>query len=77
MNHNEIFNEFIVLLCCYHLHLFTDFLDSAETKYRFGWSIISIVVLSLVINFGKIFIETIKEIKNKFPKVITKLKLLS
>lgn len=47
----ELFNECIVLLCSYHLFLFTDFVDSKETQLSLGYSLIALTGLLIAVNF--------------------------
>ena len=43
----EFFNEATIMLCCYHLFLFTDFVPSPETRYTMGFSLIGVTSLNL------------------------------
>ena len=50
MNRMEIFNEFCTLLAATHLFWFTDFVPDPETQCLFGWSLIAVSVLNIVVN---------------------------
>ena len=43
----EFFNETTIMLCCYHLFLFTDFVPSPETRYTMGFSLIGVTCINL------------------------------
>ena len=49
-NFMEIFNEGCVLVCGYHLLLFTDFVEDPETKWRAGWSLLGLVLFNILLN---------------------------
>lgn len=50
LNYLEIFNELSILSLSYHSFIFTDFVPSPEIKYIFGYSLIGITTLNLLIN---------------------------
>jgi len=56
-NRMELFNESLVLMSSYHLFLFGDFVRDADTFYKIGYSLVFIIFLCVIINFGTILID--------------------
>lgn len=50
----ELANEAFVLLVCYHLITFTDFLSDVETREYVGYSLLASVILCIAINIGAV-----------------------
>jgi len=50
MNHQELANEWTVLLCGYINFLYTDFVPDDATRYQVGWWHIGIFMMNLSIN---------------------------
>ena len=65
----EYFNEITIVLCCYHLFLFTDFVDDAEIRYYIGYSIMSFACLNIFVNLGFIIGGSVMEIFKKFRQI--------
>jgi hypothetical protein len=58
----EFFNEATILLCCYHIFCFTDFVDDPTMRYKIGFSLIAFTTLNLSINVFIMLFETIKSL---------------
>jgi hypothetical protein len=58
----EFFNEATILLCCYHMFCFTDFVDDPTVRYKIGFSLIIFTGLNLGINIFVMLIETFKSL---------------
>lgn len=43
------FNTFAMLVCCYHLIMFTDAVEK-DTQYHAGWSLITAIVIFIIVN---------------------------
>ena len=50
INRLEIFNEVIILVCCYHLLFYTDANISIPMKYLAGWSLDLLIILQFFFN---------------------------
>ena len=59
-NYQETFNEIIVLLCSYHLFVFTEWVYDVDQRYRMGWSLLCLVVFLLVTNIGILAFVSLK-----------------
>lgn len=46
----EFFNEASILLCVYHLYLFTDFVDNPIIRYKVGYSFIGCTCANIMVN---------------------------
>jgi hypothetical protein len=46
----EFFNEATILLCCYHMFCFTDFVDDPTVRYKIGFSLIFFTTINLAVN---------------------------
>ena len=55
----EYFNEVTILICCYHLFLFTDFVDDVEIRYKIGYSMMAFTCLNISVNLFLIGFETL------------------
>ena len=54
-NLQETMNDVFVLLCTYHLFLFTDFVQEESDRYAMGNSLIMIIVINVLFNFAIMF----------------------
>jgi hypothetical protein len=61
----EFFNEAIILICCYHMFCFTDFVDNPTIRFNIGYSLITFTTLNLGINVFVMIIETFKNLFRK------------
>ena len=68
-NNKEIFNEICILIVSYSLFIFTDFSMEIDLKNNFGYILISIVIVNILVN-GFFIVKTILSI------VLLKIKLL-
>jgi threonine/homoserine/homoserine lactone efflux protein len=68
-NKVEAFDEIIILAIIYHLHLFTDFIDDKELQYIFGFSVIALTCIHLLINMLIIVVEGFKELIKRIPRI--------
>jgi hypothetical protein len=50
LNAMEIFNEACLLLASYHVFLFTDFSPDPVFRYNFGWSLVVLTLVNLLVN---------------------------
>jgi hypothetical protein len=68
----ELFNEFCILLACYHGLLFTDMVPDVQTQYIIGWSLIGVTAFNIVVNVGMMIMESgrllIRALKIMFRK---------
>lgn len=46
----EFYNEATIMLCSYHLFLFTKFVPNPEARYTMGYSLIGVTSLNLAGN---------------------------
>lgn len=67
-NYSECFNELTILGCCYHLFIFTDFVGEPTIQYKAGWSIITIVLFNIIVNFIKMIRSSIINTKRVYQK---------
>ena len=44
-NYIEIFNETCIILCIYHMIIFSDVYDNMKMKYDLGWSMVALALL--------------------------------
>ena len=58
----EIFNEITILICSYHLFLFTDFVQDETISYNAGWSFLCFVAANVFVNMAISYYETISNI---------------
>ena len=58
----EFFNETTIMLCCYHMFCFTDFVDDPTVRYKIGISLIFFTSLNLVVNCSIMAFETLKNL---------------
>ena len=49
-NKQEVMQDSFMLLCAYHLLLFTDYLPDVELQYNLGWSYIFVITIMLSFN---------------------------
>ena len=43
----ELFDDTTILLCIYHIYLFTDFVTNADDRNTFGWSLVGIMAINV------------------------------
>ena len=49
-NRTEIINEFLMLMICYNLFLYTDWIGKKEEQYEHGWNHIYIICAMIAYN---------------------------
>ena len=73
MNFLEVFNEVIILLCLYHMLIFTEGLtQDKETLYTVGWSMDIVLVIHFILNIFMIayqFFQTVVSMIKRFVRV--------
>jgi uracil DNA glycosylase len=72
-NYIEIFNEINIMVAALHLFLFTDFVDSPETQYLIGWSLIAVMLLNILVNVFIMVAETLKDLRKRMIKLVLRL----
>jgi hypothetical protein len=63
LNTMEVINECFIIMAAYHLFLFTEFVPDPIIQYKFGWSIILVTIINIVINMGVMIGTSIRRIK--------------
>jgi len=48
----EYFNEITIMMCVYHLFLFTDYVDDPVNRYYVGFSLIGVSCLNIIGNLS-------------------------
>jgi hypothetical protein len=62
----EFFNEATILLCCYHMFCYTDYVEDPIMRYKIGFSLILFTTLNLGINVMIMVVETLKSLFRLF-----------
>jgi len=62
----EYFNEATILICTYHLFIFTDFVQDPEPRYTMGYSVIFFALMNIMTNLIAMIYVTLKVIIKKF-----------
>jgi hypothetical protein len=57
----EFFNEANIMICSYHLFLFTDFVDGPLMRHNIGISMIVFTTLNIAVNLGIAFYSSLRE----------------
>ena len=63
LNAVEAFNEITILVCSYHLILFTGFNPNNKLQIKAGYSMIGVTVLNIFVNTTIMFVKTIGKVK--------------
>lgn len=66
INNLELLNEILTLLATYSLVLFTHMVPDAVVRYDFGWYIIAVTLMTLLINLGVLLGTGIKNALTAF-----------
>jgi hypothetical protein len=70
LNILELFNEFVILICLYHMMVFTGVLvDEKDLLYSVGWSMDVVLVIQFILNIFIIayqFLQTLWAILRRF-----------
>ena len=56
----EIFNEAMILLCGYHLFVFSNFTMELDMQFYFGYVYVTIIGIVLIINLRTVLVSAIK-----------------
>ncbi|CDW89271.1 UNKNOWN [Stylonychia lemnae] len=74
----EIFNEICIVICIYHIIVFSDFTDDPYLKYDLGWSLNGIALCQILVNTIYILFGTVKNLilnlRKQFQKCSRKTK---
>lgn len=70
----ELFNEVNIMLCSYHLFLFTDFVPDPEVRSQIGVSMICFTSFNFVFNIGIMLFSTIREALRAYRMKVGKYK---
>jgi len=70
----EAFNECTILVCGYHLFLFTDYIEDPYLKFNIGWSIIGILMVNLLVNLSVAIYDMLQQIGDYLAKNCSKKK---
>jgi hypothetical protein len=46
----EVFNEIMILVACYHLICFSEFIVDSDTQFNMGYSFVALIVCVIVFN---------------------------
>ena len=70
-NLNEVVQEVAVMLCIYHLFMFTDWVStvSAKASYDAGWTQSIIVILVIILGIFRMVRKAVKALKNKWRQI--------
>jgi hypothetical protein len=53
----------------YHLIVFTQYVDDPLLQYKFGWSIIAVTTLNIIVNMGAMGYSSFQKLKLQFRKL--------
>jgi 5,10-methylenetetrahydrofolate reductase len=53
----------------YHLFVFTQYVDDPKLQYKFGWSIIAVTTLNIIVNMGVMGYTSFQKLKLQFRKL--------
>ena len=76
MNNIEAFNEICILVCSYHLLLFTDFVTDTDIQDLAGFSLIGITGLNVGTNTLIMAVKTYQKARLGIKKLVYKYKML-
>jgi hypothetical protein len=70
-NINEVVQEVAVMLCIYHLFIFTDWVStvSAKASYDAGWTQCIIVGLVIILGIFRMVRQTVEALKSKWRQI--------
>lgn len=57
----ELLNETNIMLCTYHMFLFTDFVSDPSARSKMGVSMIIFTLLNIGLNLGLLIYSTVRE----------------
>jgi hypothetical protein len=56
----EIFNEAMILVCCYHMFIFSNFAMDLDMQFYFGYVYVCVIGIVLIINLRTVIVSTIR-----------------
>ena len=62
MNKIELFNEFCICYASLHLNYFTDWVPDTELQYDYGWSLLIIVMIMVIVNMSFVLYYAIRNL---------------
>lgn len=65
----EYFNEATIMICVYHLYVFTDFVDNPVTRYQVGYSLIGTACFNVLVNVSVLVYVTYITMAFKLKKL--------
>mmetsp|Transcript_35270 Transcript_35270/g.26309 ORF Transcript_35270/g.26309 Transcript_35270/m.26309 type:complete len:111 (+) Transcript_35270:932-1264(+) len=63
ININETINEIFILICSYHVTLFTDYMSDPYAKNKVGWSLIVFCTINILMNIYKMLRQVFRKIR--------------
>ena len=72
-NRLNLFNEAMIMTITAHLLFFTDVVHDEMTKYRYGWSLIFFLIVTMVVNltlFLKVCIHNVSLVLLKYGRIL-------
>jgi hypothetical protein len=70
-----VFNECVLLISCYLLFLYTDYVPTPEMKYDFGDYLLYVLYIDFGLNFILLIIEIVRIIKMNVKRILLHRKL--
>ena len=55
----EIFNEIMIIMCTYHMVLFSQFNGSPELHFLLGYTYVGVIALVIVVNIGLLLFKSV------------------
>jgi hypothetical protein len=61
----ELFNEFMIMIFCYHLMIYTDFVTVNSMQFLMGYSNIIFFIIIAFVNIGLMIVKSVEKAKRK------------
>jgi hypothetical protein len=61
-NKQELYNNFSVLILCYCLLMFTDFIDDAELRYNIGYAMVLLIIQNILVSLYFISLQPARQL---------------
>ena len=61
----EMFNEFMIMIFCYHLMIYTDFVTVNSMQFLMGYSNIIFFIIIAFVNIGIMIVKSVEKAKRK------------
>ena len=68
LNYLELFNEMLILFVTVSLFCFTDFSASVEARYNYGWGVVGLLLLNILVQLIYIVYKSFMAIKQKLKQ---------